>query len=205
MHAHTHLSFINLWVFGTQTFSRIYSPYLQPLSVGAADAPAVHMSMLLTATPDGDLGVNPHRVTPKGSLLPVPAVVSHQSLRAPQERVLSLVWAGWWCHANTSGRTNTDFEGFSISVCLLLPFDPYKLYFLYVFFFKLIVCFFLKHSGNGHFPGYLCCSETNGTHTLWGISATDTAALTFLPNHNFLTRLCFLGSSLRDCNCSAKL
>lgn len=129
-------------------------------------------------------GRNPQRVTPKESLLPLPAFVSHQGkfLRAPQERVLSLVWAGWWCHANTSGRTNTDFEGSSISVCLLLPFVPYKLYFLYVFFFKLIVFFFLKYSCNGHFSGYLCCSETNGTHNFEAFQLQ-----TLLHSHSCLT------------------
>lgn len=61
-------------------------------------------------------------------------------------RMLSLVWAGWWCYANTSGRTKTDFDSFSISACLLLPVVPCKLYFCYAFF--QTDCFFQKYFCN---------------------------------------------------------
>lgn len=68
-----------MWVLGSQTLSRIHSPYLQPPSLGAADAPAVHVSMLLTAIPDADVGKESppgHRCTPKMTLLPPPGVLS---------------------------------------------------------------------------------------------------------------------------------
>lgn len=143
---HSHPSQI-VWVLGTSTLSRVFSPYLHPPSVGDADAPAVRVHAARCNpqwTRGEEMPTRSHMHT-RGSLLATPSCPLPSRCRilmASQGRMLNLAWAGQWCHGTTSGSMKPDFYCFSISFCLSLTHYSSLLWKkkknLFIHFFKLI-------------------------------------------------------------------